>query len=325
MAPFIFKPCEPQNCCIVPPVSFPNMQPSRRKQITYFCAIVLASLAIALGPVRHLSSFAYHTGDQSYILLIPVLSAMLVYRDQENIFASVTMGTTRASVVGFVAGTGLIAIGYAASAGSELQMAVTALGLVAIWTGAFAFCFGTKSARAAAFPLGMLLWIVPIPAICINSMIRFLQVESTELVYVLFQLTGVPVLREGFVFHLPGQSIEVAKECSGIRSSLSLIVLTLVIAHESLRGNVRRAVLLASTIPIVILKNGIRIVTLTLLAIYVDPSFLTGNLHHEGGIVFFLIGLVVLIPIIALLRHGEKPAQASAKQSLRNVAANSES
>ena len=286
------------------------MHPFPRKQLTYFVAIVLGSLAIAYGPGRYLLSFAYHTGDQSYILLIPVLSAMLVYRDRDTIFSTAVAGHSRASIVAFVTGLILIGFGYASAAGSELQMAATAVGLVACWVGAFIFCFGPGSARAAVFPLGMILWIVPIPAILVESFRYFLQVGSTETVNVMFQLTGVPVLRDGFVFQLPGQSIEVAKECSGIRSSLSLIILTLVIAHESLRGNVRRGVLLVSTVPIVILKNGVRIVTLTLLAIYVDPSFLAGHLHHDGGIVFFLIGLVMLVPILALLRRGEPQGMA---------------
>jgi exosortase len=298
------------------------MQSIRHKQLAPFLGFVVASLAVAVGPGRHLLSFAYNTGDQSYILLVPVLSAMLVYRDQDAIFSSVHPGTTRSSITGLAVGFVLILLGYALRAGTELQLAVTALGLVTFWVGAFIFCFGIKSARAATFPLAMLLWIVPIPAFCIDAITRFLQVGSTELVAVLFSVTGVPVLRDGFVFQLPGQSIEVAKACSGIRSSLCLILLTLVIAHESLRGNVRRAVLLASTIPIVILKNGIRIVTLTLLAIYVDPSFLTGSLHHEGGIVFFLLGLVMLIPILALLRRGEtrmQPQEPAMRKSAASV------
>jgi exosortase len=282
------------------------MQSHRSKQLATFFFLVLVSLAIAFGPGSHLLKFAYDTGDQSYILLVPALAAMLVYRDQERIFSNVNPGVSNGAIVGFVAGIVFIAVGYALADGSELQLAATAVGLIAFWVGAFIYCFGAVSAKAALFPLGMLLWIVPIPELCINAITLFLQVGSTELVAVLFQLTGIPVLRDGFVFHLVGQSIEVAKACSGIRSSLSLILLTLVIAHESLRGNFRRFVLLASTIPIVILKNGVRIVTLTLLAIYVDPSFLTGSLHHDGGIVFFLLGLVMLVPILALLKRGDK-------------------
>ena len=54
-----------------------------------------------------------------------------------------------------------------------------------------------------------------------------------------------------------------------------------------------------------ILKNAIRIVALTLLSIHVDPGFLTGQLHHEGGIVFFVLALVLTFPILVLLRSLE--------------------
>jgi exosortase len=275
------------------------------KQWSVFFALAALSVLAALGPGRYLLSFAYHTGDQSYILLVPVLCGMLLYRDGVRIFSETTTGRNTASTIAFLSGLILIAVAYATPAASELQMVLTGLGLVACWAGAFLYSFGTKAGRAAAFPLAMLLWIVPIPAAIVESFRYFLQVGSTECVNIMFKLTGIPVLRDGFVFHLPTQSIEVAKECSGIRSSLCLILLTLVIGHETLRGNINRGILLLSTVPIVILKNGVRIVTLTLGAIYIDPSFLTGPLHHEGGIVFFLIGMLMLIPVIWFLRHWE--------------------
>jgi exosortase len=197
--------------------------------------------------------------------------------------------------------------------GSEIQLATTALGLIFFWVGSFHACFGSKAARAAMFELGMLLWIIPIPASTIETITIALQRGSAELVDWLFALCRVPVYRDGFIFSLPGQSIEVAKQCSGIRSTLSLLFLTLILAHESLHSNWRRLILVLSALPIVVLKNGVRIVTLTLLAIYVNPSFLSGSLHHDGGIVFFLLGLVILMPIIALLRKGDKSADTPSK------------
>jgi exosortase/archaeosortase family protein len=59
------------------------------------------------------------------------------------------------------------------------------------------------------------------------------------------------------------------------------------------------------SIPLSIIKNGIRITTLTLLAVYVDPSFLTGDLHKKGGFVFFLLALAILFPILLLLQKSE--------------------
>lgn len=285
------------------------MRKIQTAQFVRLFLLIAASLAIAFGSARHLARFADYADDQSYILLVPALTAMLIYRDQDRIFSQSSRPSSSSSAVGFFAVGGLlIAISYALPAASEAQMAVVAIGLISWWVGSFIYCFGVNSAKAATFPLGMLLWIIPIPAISIDKITTFLQVGSTELVAILFRLTGTTFLREGFVFNLSTETIEVARECSGIRSSLCLIILTLVIAHETLRGNWRRALLVILTVPLVILKNGIRIVTLTLLAIHVDPSFLRGSLHHKGGIVFFLVGMALLVPLIALLRRGDGEA-----------------
>jgi exosortase/archaeosortase family protein len=81
---------------------------------------------------------------------------------------------------------------------------------------------------------------------------------------------------------------------------------TVLVAGEFvLRSSWRRLILVVSIIPILILKNGVRIVTIYLLTAYVNPAFLHGRLHTSGGIVFYLLGLIALIPIAALLRRGE--------------------
>jgi len=61
-----------------------------------------------------------------------------------------------------------------------------------------------------------------------------------------------------------------------------------------------------ATLPLLIIKNGIRIVTLSLLSIYVDPGFLTGSLHRDGGVVFFLLALVLLVPVLWLLQKSDQ-------------------
>jgi exosortase/archaeosortase family protein len=71
-------------------------------------------------------------------------------------------------------------------------------------------------------------------------------------------------------------------------------------------------VMVLAILPLAVLKNGIRIVTLTLLAIHVDPGFLSGQLHHEGGIVFFLLSLAMLAPLLFILRRYEVARPAGA-------------
>ena len=90
----------------------------------------------------------------------------------------------------------------------------------------------------------------------------------------------------------PTVAIEIADECSGIRSSLALVMTVLLAGHMFLTSAWKKALLALAVIPLTIVKNGIRIVSLTLLAVHVNPSFLTGQLHHEGGIVFFVLALL---------------------------------
>ncbi len=170
--------------------------------------------------------------------------------------------------------------------------------------------FGTGSLRPALFPLLFLLFIVPVPSGLMDGFVYLLQVGSTEVSYYLFQLAGVPIFREGFVFHLPGLSVEVARQCSGIRSSLALVITVILASHLFLQGGWRKAVLILSVFPITILKNGIRILTITLLAIYVDMKFLTqGFLHQSGGFLFFIPSLALLGAILYGLRRHQKKTQ----------------
>jgi exosortase len=176
---------------------------------------------------------------------------------------------------------------------------------VLFWVAGFALLFGKAASRAGYFPLLFLFLMVPPPNFLLDDVIYLLQAGSAWITGALFDLLGVPVLREGFVFHLARVNIEVAKECSGIRSSMALLILALLVAHFRLRSFWKKALFLACGLFLMILKNGIRIVSLTLLAMHVDPSFLYGKLHHQGGIVFFLLSLLLLAPFLWLLQRGE--------------------
>ena len=129
-------------------------------------------------------------------------------------------------------------------------------------------------------------------------------------------------MRRGLIFILPQVSIEVAKECSGIRSTQALLITCLLAGHLFLRANWRRAALLVAAVPVLIIKNGVRIATLTLLAVRVDPSFLTGRLHHQGGFVFFALAMLILLPLLWLLQKTEAPAPAESARSGPALVAN---
>ena len=180
------------------------------------------------------------------------------------------------------------------------------LAWVLVLLSGFALFFGREALKNGRFPLLFLFLTIPFPVVLLNHSIYLLQRGSAEIAEMIFDLGGVPALREGFVFHLAHFNIEVAKECSGIRSSLALLILALVVGHLFLRTLWKQVVFVIAGLLIMVVKNGVRIATLTILAEYVDPGFLYGRLHHEGGVVFFLLGLLLLLPVLWLLQRGEK-------------------
>jgi len=184
-------------------------------------------------------------------------------------------------------------------------LALTTLGTVTIWIGGFVTCFGHPGMRVALFPLGLLLFTIPLPDALLSQVITALQSASADVTEVLFHLALLPVVREGFTFALPGLQIEVAPECSGIRSSITLLLTGLLASHLWLRRWWSKAVVWLLIYPLAVFKNGLRIVTLCLLTLYVDEGVITGDLHTGGGIIFFGIALAMLLPALLVLRKLE--------------------
>jgi exosortase len=141
----------------------------------------------------------------------------------------------------------------------------------------------------------------------LSGVIGFLQWGSAEVTDLVFTFLGVPFFREGFVFGLPNMTIHIAEECSGIRSTVSLLITSFVAAHFFLRSMWGKVVLVTIVIPLAIVKNAFRIVGLSLLANYVDPSFITGSvLHRSGGIPLFVLSLAILSSLAWLIRKLEQ-------------------
>ena len=96
-----------------------------------------------------------------------------------------------------------------------------------------------------------------------------------------------------------------AKQCGGIRSSLVLFIVSILAGHLFLVSWKRKILLSLFVLPITIVKNSIRIVTLSLLGAYVDPRILDSAAHRRGGIPFFVVALSLLGIVLWLLRRSE--------------------
>lgn len=239
--------------------------------------------------------------------MIPLISGYFLYVNRKDIFLnprygfSIGMGLILVSTLLYLLGT---------IQGERLDqrdyLSLVTLSAVIFWMGGFGLCFGTEAFRKALFPLLFLIFVIPIPTVAAEQIIFFLQSASAEAANGLFRLIGVPVYREGFLFQLPGISIDVAEECSGIRSSIALVITSVIAGKLFLVARWRRCILTCSVVPIAIMKNGLRIVTLSLLGSYVDERILAGPVHQQGGIPFFVLSVSLLLGVLWPLRRSEK-------------------
>jgi len=275
-----------------------------------FAIWVVFSILLYSHPLTNLLHLALNDDTSSHVLLIPLITAWLLFSETSK----ERLSTQPTPAWNLVAGSPFFLLSLACGVFAwqcgpcvpKDRLAAYILSLILFLIAGFVLLLGVSKAKASFFPLAFLLFIIPIPDFILQRVIFGLQWGSALIAEILFNLSGAPVLREGFIFRLPRMSIEVAQECSGIRSSLALLILAVLVAHFSFRPMWKKLVFVAAGLIMMLAKNGIRIATLTLLANYVDPDFLYGKLHRQGGIVFFLIGLALLLPVFFYLRRGEK-------------------
>ena len=122
----------------------------------------------------------------------------------------------------------------------------------------------------------------------------------------LFSLSGMTYHREGLIFELPGIALQVAQECSGIRSSLVLFITSLLAGYMFLKSPWRRAALTIFVIPLAIVRNGFRIVTIGILCVQVDPGMVDSWIHRRGGPLFFALSLIPFFLLLFWLYRGER-------------------
>ena len=199
--------------------------------------------------------------------------------------------------------------GYVGVLGAELFLQRTSFLITLV--GLLLVVGGTQLVRVLAFPLLLLPFMIPIPAIVYNQITFPLQLFASQVAETALGWIGIPVLRDGNILELASQRLSVAEACSGIRSLLSLSFLSLVYAYFFDTRIWMRWVLLLATVPIAILANSGR-VTLTGIMSEVNPDLARGFFHSLEGWLIFLIALVMLVGLHLVISRSVK--WASVKQ-----------
>ncbi len=267
-------------------------------------------LLACYGPVLRALARQWATDeDMGHGFFVPAVAVFIVWKRRRELM-SITPRPTWWGIVIVAWGAAQL---YLATLGAELFLARTAFIISGI--GVILLLGGLPVLRALAFPLFLLLFMVPIPAIIYNQITFQLQLLASRLAEFALIGLGVPVLREGNVLELSSQRLSVVEACSGIRSLLTLSFLSLVYAYFFDRKVWMRWVLLAATVPIALVANAGR-VTVTGLLSEVNPEYAEGAIHEASGGVIFLIGLMLLVFVHFLInrvyRFVRKPAEAGA-------------
>jgi exosortase C (VPDSG-CTERM-specific) len=280
------------------------------------CFVII--LLAAFGqPLLGLANYAAHSSLHSHISLIPFVSGYLLYlrRDQlpKERVSDLPFGIVLlACGLGVFLFTHWLVFAERAPTDNYYFVLLTISFLCCIAAGGF-FFFGRDWMRAAAFPVAYLIFMVPMPDAMADALETASKYASAEAANLFFHLSGTPFLRAGLVFQLPNITIEVAQECSGIRSSWVLFITSVLAANVFLKSSWRRLVLVAFVIPLAILRNGFRIFVIGLLCVHVGPQMINSIIHRRGGPAFFVLSLIPFLLLLWWLRRGEIRTRAGSR------------
>ncbi len=267
--------------------------------VVYFFGIHLAyGPALQESALTHLESAWNSETEYEHAYFIPFIMVGLLWMARKKIAASPL--TQQGAKLGLI----LITLGvlfYIASV-RTIQWRVAIGALTFILFGSALYGLGWQGAKYFLFPIALFYFAVPMPGLLQGT--NLLQLIATKAAYHAGSLFGVDMIAAGnnLASATDKWGFDVAEGCSGLRSLMALTLVGAVYAYTTQTKLWKGLLLFASTIPLAIIANSLRITTIVLIAEYIDPEFAGGVYHDWSGFLFFLAcGLAGLILIHRLL------------------------
>lgn len=171
---------------------------------------------------------------------------------------------------------------------------------------------GTAALRRYGFAIAFLAFMVPLPIALYTAIASPLQLMVSKVAAAVLNGVGIPVLRHGNLMTLPGDvTMFVAEACSGMRQLTGFLALTTAVAYLSARPGWYRAVVVASSVPIAMTANVIRVVLTGAIMYHLDPKFAIGSYHTAEGLLMMGLGLLLLAVECTLLGRVAAPRAAA--------------
>lgn len=179
-----------------------------------------------------------------------------------------------------------------------LSMYLTMIGVIVYLAGAGAL-------KTLATPLLLFLLLIPVPEQLYPQITFPLQLKVSQASEIIVKLFNIPLLREGNVMHLPQRSFEVVEACSGLRSAITLLTLSLIMGYFLLRRITSKAILFAASIPTAVFVNIVRVTSMILMYHFFNIDLTTGPLHTATGILVFILAIATFFLLQKVLSRWE--------------------
>lgn len=261
-------------------------------------SVLLILWAVAFFPVYpSLFHNWLHHSNNSHGILVPFISLFFIWQKRKEL-RDVKISNSNWGATILILSMALYLISYAGAV-AVVSRAMIVFSLI----GLLFFTLGTDFFKLLAFPLFFLLFMVPVPDSIVGPVALPLQLFATNISQFVIHTFSISVYQEGNMLYFASTQLEVAEACSGIRSIVSLTMLSVIFAYMSNKGWIRKAILLASAIPLALLANIVRVTGTGVLAHFFGDKVARGFLHEFSGLAVFAFGFALLFLEYSLLNR----------------------
>ena len=239
--------------------------------------------------------------DMSFGWYVPLFSLYVVWTERKKILSSLG----EPSLLGFAAMFPFLFVGFLGARGLQVRFEILAFsGLIFTFMWAV---FGYRSARAILFPAAFLLFCIPL-ATFLDVVTVHLRLLASNVAYGVLHGFGAEVIRQGTIIGAADGSfaIDVAEPCSGLRSIFALTALTAAYSYLTQPTLLRKILLFAFAVPVAVLGNVARILTICMVANWASGDFATGFYHDYSGYVVFIVAISLIVVLGEFIKKGAK-------------------
>ena len=230
--------------------------------------------------------------DMSHGFLVPLFAGYVAWQRWPKLLAAPSQPTLWGLPVMLLAALFLLVAPPGAGTWSFLSRLSFLLAIL----GVVLFTRGVPTLRLLAYPLILLVLMIPIPGFLYSKITLPLQLLASQLGEALIEGAGYSVFRQGNLLHMVGITLSVEEACSGLRSLLSLSFLGQAYVYLFDPRVWMRWVMALAIIPIAIFANAIRILSTAILG-RIDPALTHGGVHASSAWILFACSFAALIAL----------------------------